>query len=323
MHQIPASLRTGLLCNPTSGFVRKNLHRIRLLTSQIPAFIYRETSGPDHIEMVIDEFKQMDIELIIIIGGDGTVQAILNHLLNRSDFNKLPLISIIPAGTTNMTARDLGYRGSPEKILKKLVKLHKQSSTGKLVSRPALRIKQADSLIVHGMFFGTGIIASGVKFFHTNIKKSGLTGEFTSAIVILYLLAGLLFNRSAAELSPACILMTDDNGEKHEKTCLIMFASTMDRLLLGMRPYWGKQQEPIHTTYIRSAPSRLWRSLLMILAGRGIRLAEANGYYSRNNRRLELLMDEDFIVDGEFYRADRQHGPLHISVTDNIDFLIP
>jgi len=315
--------RAGLLCNPASGFVRKHPQKIRELIAQMPDVIFRESAGPDGIPPIIDEFNVSGINLLIIIGGDGTVQAVLNDLLSRSDLIKLPYISIIPAGTTNMTAKDIGFRGSPLKVLQKLSRLLTGHTEGKLVKRPALCIEQAGRADIHGMFFGAGIIAGGTRFFHQHIKKSGVIGEFTSAIVIVHLLTGLLMKRSSAELQPARILLKDDNGLSHDQVCLILLASTMHRLLLGLRPYWGQQQAPLHTTFITATATRLWRSLLRLITGHGSDLAETDGYYSRNNHSLEIWMDEDFIVDGEFFRAESQYGPIRITATENIVFLVP
>jgi diacylglycerol kinase (ATP) len=315
--------RAGLLCNPASGFVRKHPQKIRELIAQMPDVIFRESPDSDGIQTIIDEFNVSGINLLIIIGGDGTVQAVLDHLLSRSDLIKIPYISIIPAGTTNMTAKDIGFRGSPVKVLQKLSRLLTYHTEGKLVKRPALCIEQASRPDIYGMFFGAGIIASGSRFFHQHIKKSGFIGEFTSAIVILHLLTGLLMKRSSAELQPVRILLTDDNGVIHDQVCLILLASTMNRLLLGLRPYWGQQHAPLHTTFITATATRLWRSLLRLIIGRGSDLAEADGYYSRNNHSLEVLMDEGFIVDGEFFRAESQYGPLRITATENIVFLVP
>lgn len=317
------TFHTGVLCNPASGFVRKHPQRIRELISHIPDVIYRESTSADNIRPIIDEFKANEINLLIIIGGDGTVQSVLDHLFSRFDLITMPCLSIIPAGTTNMTAKDIGFQGSPVKVLKKLTRLLTEHTDGNLVKRAALRIEHANRFTTHGMFFGTGIIASGAKYYHTHIKKSGVIGEFTSAIVILHLLIGLFMHRSSAELKPARIVLEDDNGIKHEHICLILFASTMDRLLLGLRPYWGQQLAPVHTTYIAATATRLWRSLLMLVMGRGKHLAITDGYYSRNNHALELLMDEDFIVDGEFFRAESQYGPVRITTTENIVFLVP
>jgi len=88
-------------------------------------------------------------------------------------------------------------------------------------------------------------------------------------------------------------------------------ATTLDRLLLGARPYWGEEDEAIHFTHIRSGARRLPFALLPLFRGRGGRLLTADrGYSSRNARRLELHFDGPFVLDGELYSARSAGGPL-------------
>jgi len=319
----PDLLRTGVLCNPASGRVRKRINRIRHLVAQIPGVIYRETKNADETRAAITNFRTNKIDLLVIIGGDGTVQAILNLLFSEPCFPKRPLLSIIPAGSTNMTARDIGYRGNPERNLKKLASIIVRPADAVHVHRPVLRVEQGDDFVSHGMFFGTGIIASGSRYFQEKVKKTGLTGETASALVILRLLTALLLKRRTEDLKPARIRLKDDSSGIQDMSCLILFASTLNRLLLGMRPYWGQEVAPIRTTYIKTSPLNLWRSLLAIVTGRHEGLVIENGYYSRNNHTLELFLNGGFIIDGELFNSDSQNGPLKISTTEDINFLLP
>ena len=40
--------------------------------------------------------------------------------------------------------------------------------------------------------------------------------------------------------------------ELHRGAFAFLFTSTLDRLLFGMRPYWGQEQEPLHVTFVRA-----------------------------------------------------------------------
>ena len=89
-----------------------------------------------------------------------------------------------------------------------------------------------------------------------------------------------------------------------------------------MRPYWGREQEPLHVTFVRQQRERPLRSLLQLLSGRGNGLKEQDGYHSCNTNVLELLINDDYIVDGESYRATVQNGPLRITAAGPVTFLI-
>lgn len=315
--------KTAVMLNPLSGRIRKRIDTIRVLAHGIPGAVIREASTLAELNHCVDEFSALAVDHLVIAGGDGTVHAVLNRLLAGGLWRKPPVLSIIPGGTTNMTATDIGSRGSPEKNLRLLTSCLQRLADARLVTRPVLRIEQNNQSDIYGMFFGAGIISHGAGFFHKHIKKSGLTGEIASAIVIFHLLTGLLFGRKLAELKPARIRLLDDSKHPREYNCTILFASTLDRLLLGLRPYWGTDHGPVHTTCIRESPKKFWRSLLTIISRRGGHLSEQDGYYSRNNESLELFMDEEYIVDGEFFCCESRHGPLRISATKTVRFLLP
>ena len=57
------------------------------------------------------------------------------------------------------------------------------------------------------------------------------------------------------------------------------------------------------------------------MSGRGTILKEHNGYHSHNSSILELDIDDDYIIDGEFYRAASQNGPLKLSAAGPVTFL--
>ena len=315
--------KTAILLNPHGGRIRKRLGRIRELAAAIPGAIVHETDNLADMNRTIDELAESGVDHLVIAGGDGTVQAVLNRLFTGKPWSRLPLVSIVPGGTTNMTASDLGTSSNPEKCLQQLARCLMNDLDVRLVTRSVLQIRQDQQPDIHGMFFGTGLIARGSEYFHRHVKKSGLTGESGSALVMLRMLTGLLTGRNAEERAPVRIRLTDDTGHTRDYNCMLMFTSTLDRLLLGLRPYWGGGNGAIHTTSLREHPHRLWRSLLTIVCGRGNSLDENNGYYSRNNSTIELLMDASFIVDGEFFVCESRRGPLMISQAGPVRFLLP
>ncbi|GHA82159.1 MULTISPECIES: diacylglycerol/lipid kinase family protein [Streptomyces] len=50
-----------------------------------------------------------DIDLVVALGGDGTVNEVVNGLLHRGpDIDSLPSLAVVPGGSTNVFARALG-----------------------------------------------------------------------------------------------------------------------------------------------------------------------------------------------------------------------
>ncbi len=312
----------GLLLNPLSGRIRKRRDAIRRELTGIPNATCREASNGVEMHAAIEAFVAADTDLLVIVGGDGTVQAVLNHLFLLQFDACWPILAVIPGGTTNMTALDLGVQGLPEQNLRILKKALAERNIPSLVQRHVLCIEQAGTAKIYGMFFGTGLIARAVIFSQGKVKELGLTGEIYSGLIMLGYLMGALIGRRTGAWAPVQLAIFEGEVELHRGTYAFLFASTLDRLLFGMRPYWGGGQEPLHVTFVRQQRKHPLRSLLQLLAGRGEALREQDGYHSHNTHSLELRMHDDYIVDGESFRADGEQGPLRVTAAGPVGFLV-
>lgn len=311
----------GLLFNPLSGRIRKRKDAIRRVLAGIPGATCSEVTNAPEINASVDAFIQADVDLLVIVGGDGTVQGVLCHLFATQPLARWPVLTVIPGGTTNMTALDLGICGRPEFILQQLKGYLLKQISPVFLQRHVLCIEQAGAAKVYGMFFGVGLIARAVIFSQSKIKQLGITGEIYSGIITFGYLIGLVFGRRHGAWAPVRMSVIEKNVELHCGTYAFLFASTLDRLLFGMRPYWGQEEEALHVTFVRQKPKRPLRSLLALLSGRGEFLKGQDGYHSYNTGTLELLIDDDYIVDGESYRASSEDGPLRITASGPIIFL--
>ncbi|MDP1558712.1 MAG: acylglycerol kinase family protein [Nitrosomonas sp.] len=314
--------RIGLLFNPLGGQARKRELAIRQILTEIPRVIIHEATNAREFKTSIDCLLQADIDLLVIIGGDGTIHATLSHLFATLPPAKWPVLALVPGGTTNMTSLDLGVRGKPEQVLQRLCNYLLKPSESVLVQRAVLRVEQTGSEKIHGMFFAVGLVARGVKFSRSSVKQLGITGSIFTILIMLRSLAGMILGRHQTEWAPAELSITEANGETHKGTYLFALVSVLDRLLLGIRPYWGKAQAPLHVTTVDQQCKHLWRSLWALFSGQGHRLKEQDGYHSCNIHTLELLMDDEYIVDGELYQATSLNGPLRISATEPVTFLV-
>ena len=316
--------RVGVLFNPLSGQVRKREKKIRQTLTKIPHAIIQEATNAPEFKTSTDNLLQAEIDLLVIVGGDGTIHAILDILFTMRPPEKWPILAIVAGGTTNMTSLDLGIRGKPEHALKQLSNflLQPQPLAPSLISRPVLCIEQTGANKIYGLFFAAGLVARGVKFSRSSVKQLGITGGIFTLFIMLRSLVGMILGQRNSEWAPVEIATTESTGKVRNGTYLFVLVSALDCLLLGIRPYWGKESAPLHVTMVDQQRKHLWRSLWPLLSGRGHRLKEQNGYHSRNVNTIELIMDDEYIIDGELYRAISQNGPLRISATDPVTFLV-
>ena len=309
-------INAGILCNPASGRIRGCLPDIRQSLETIPGAKYCEAVSSDDIRESLRLFADSGINLLIMVGGDGTVHTSFTHMFNRWKGN-FPVVTVIPGGTTNMTALDLGMKQRPIESISRLAAAIADPGSIKYTLRRALKIEQGKVLKLFGMFFGCGLIPAGVKYFHNKVSKLGLTGELAGGMVMIKYLIGFLLRPGSLPATHMTLLMEGRTIEKYG--CLAAFATTLDRLLLGMKPQRNVKINSLFFTVIDNNMKSVWSSVISLLAGKG---GGSGSIHEGCNERLEFLFDGDFIVDGEMYHAQRQDGSISITRTEPIRFLV-
>ena len=73
----------------------------------------------DQIPQIAAEIVEEKVDWVIIAGGDGTIRAMIEQLANRK---YVPYISVFPAGTVNLVAKELLLKADPHKWFKRVSK---------------------------------------------------------------------------------------------------------------------------------------------------------------------------------------------------------
>ena len=316
-------LRLGVLNNPLSGANRKGLRDVRKVLLAYPQVSHCDVQTPGDVASALADFARREVNLVLINGGDGTIQAALTVMHHRSPFERVPLLAVLQAGTTSMTARDVGLKGSRARGLRRLLKwVCDGEGKAVLLQRPVLRVQASPNVDpVFGMFLGTASIYQGIQFCNNKLNRPGFRGEWAPGLTIgLFLLAVAV--RGDSYVSPVPITVGLDDNPPEERNCFLLMVSALERLFLGLRPYWGKENEPLHYTAVDSRPQYLLRALPALIRGRTNRYGIAeNGYISRNVQRVRLSLNGGFTLDGELFEAKAHLGPVVVQNGDMASFL--
>jgi hypothetical protein len=325
MNSGPAVARKiGLLSNPHSRRNRAQLGSIADIVANHPAIDHQITTSADEVAATLTAFANTGVNVLAINGGDGTTAQVFTALLKNRPFQSMPEVILLPGGTTNMNAGDVGLRGKLGKAVKQMSDWadHPEQAAQRL-TRPILRVDGAvDASPIYGMFFGTGTIISGIEYCKDKIHTLGIRDELAPGVMAVRTIWGLI--RKEPYFSDPTSIQIDINGnaDATSRPVIQLLITSLDRLFLGARPFWGQEDAPLHCTWIEKPTRKILRAFPAVLRGNTHRhLTPGNGYFSHNAERIQLLMDGQFALDGEMHRASRQQGPITISNGGNIDFL--
>lgn len=306
-------MRAGLIVNPRSG---KSSGKGLTLAGQLAG---RDTVSVKIIEefgalpRLLDECAREGVSDLFISSGDGTIQAIQTELAERQPFAAQPRLCLLPHGTTNMTAADLGFR---RLTLDAQASLLLEPRATELRQRPTLRVANPrDGQPRHGMFLGTGAVTEATAYCQRVFNARGVKGSWATFATLAGAVSRTLFNAANADDPnrfdrPHRIDVVADGRPASDGIQLLMLATTLEKLILGTTPFWGAGDGAIRATVLPYPVPSLVRWLLPIMYGNDRRKAPA-GAVSLRARQLDVSTPVDFVLDGEFF-SPPENQPLRI-----------
>lgn len=324
-------IRLCVLSNATSGNNRKGLERLAARLAAYPQVTHHVTRSPQEARALMPALRAEAPDVVVINGGDGTIAATIGLMLDHWEAGALPLVMLLPGGTANMTAGDIGLASSPRRALDRLcawLDAGAPLAGGAISSRHIMRVEgAADGAVRHGMFLGTGAIMQATHFAHAKVHSRGLSGELSLGLILIRALWGLIRQDPRFYQPTHVRLVLHGAGRpvtRDEAPMLILVASTLDRLFLGMRPFWAQDSGRIGLTAIRGGATRFGRTIPSVLRGRPNRNATpGNGYESFRADRIEMFLDGEINLDGELFVTAGGENPLIVSAEGPIRFLRP
>lgn len=293
----------GLIVNPQSGKESGKGLELASLLKNDKNVIIRVLDDFSRLGAFLEEMAEARVTELFISSGDGTVQAIQTEIAERHAPDFVPHLALLPHGTTNMTAADLGFRNRNIKVQADFIA---NRPPRVLMRRPTLKVANPkDGKARHGMFLGTGAVWQATLFCQDAVHRVGLKGDFATFATLAAAIAKSVFSRASPD-DPARIDRPYDitllqGGEtvltdRH----LLLLATTLDKLILGTRPFWGGKAGPIRVSTIPYPVPSIARWLLPLMYGGEDRTVPP-GARSLSGSAFEIRTRTPFVIDGEFF----------------------
>lgn len=294
--------KPALLRNPKSVRNRRRVQDLRAMAGDWLGSDFIEPGSVEETDDILRGLAAREIDWIIIDGGDGTVRDILTALPDAFP-DRLPYLSIIPSGNTNVIAADVGMpiRG-PDALA--ALRAAWAGERGEVRRRPSLEVRrEANARALRGMFFGVGIYRRAVEMAHNSVYHDRLWHGPAVAAAIAAACFQIFAGRpeSPWRAGENMLVKAGDMPEKNGQHFLLL-ATTLQQLVLGIWPFWDEDKGPIQFIDVDAPPKRLAAALWWLLRGLSPDwIRQGGNYRSRGVNQIQLNFDGHFVLDGETY----------------------
>jgi hypothetical protein len=297
-------VQVGLINNLRAGRSNRQVTRVLGLLRSYPDVLHVETDRAGALPDAIADLARRNIDLLVVNGGDGTLQHTLTEILAHEPFAKVPMIAPLRGGRTNMTAMDMGAQRDPVRGLQAVLdaayrgRLHER-----VVDRPVLRVEfDHRRRVEYGMFYGAGMIRRAIALVHQLFPSGRSQGAFGAGLVTLALVAKAALRPTRGILTPDKIQIRLDGEEVRDGEFYLTIASTLRRLFWRIDPFWGRGPGGVRFTCISTEVPEFVRATPGVLRGKPPSFVRAeDGYTSLNVERADLRLGCGFTIDGEIF----------------------
>lgn len=317
--------KTGVIINPKSGRGRGKGVALAEILKHHP---------DDKVDVVLlnnftdlfsglERFAANNVSSIFISSGDGTIQAIQTWVAESGKFKTLPRLCLLPHGTTNMTAADLGFRRNSiddqASFIANITPKEQRSRHTVRVVNPKGRGP------LHGMFFGTGAISEATRYCQIAFNDKGVGGNLATFATLAGALGkAMFFSANPKDPDrfdrPYAITLDIDGRQQCDGPQLMMLATTLNKLILGAKPFWGGATAPLRTMTMPYPVPNIPRWIVPVMFGFETRKSPP-GSTSAACHRCEVTSPTSFVIDGEFYEAPDDE-PLRLEAGPLFDYIV-
>lgn len=293
----------AIISNPLSTTNAGGMDAIREVVDQSANVVHFELNGIETVDEALALFGRANPSMLVINGGDGTIGAVLASILYKNPFTVIPPIAFLPGGKTNMTAADLGSKGKPIKVLKRLLQVAREGRVAEsMQTRHLIEMDLGDGELPRvGTFFGTAGIVKGIFWCRENAYSMGLPNTLAHIVSTFKLLTAALGLGKSKELliSDPMEINVPGHGRMAGQYSAVM-TTTLDKLLLGVKPYSKAGSGGLRFAAVEAGGSNFLRAVKGLFTG-GFGDKTINGTHVRRGDEVRVEGTDPVTLDGEIY----------------------
>ncbi|KRB82491.1 diacylglycerol kinase [Sphingomonas sp. Root710] len=315
----------ALLSNPRSTGNLSMLPRMRSYCAAHSDVFHYEVESIEQIGEALRTIARVNPKVLVVNGGDGTVQAALTELYLGGHFDgSPPPVAVLPNGKTNLIALDLGAVGDPIAALAKVIEIARNGVEEHVVDRELIALSDGTdgARPVLGMFLGGAGLADTILYCRNKIYPLGLPNGISHVLTAIAVLATLILGIRTAFLPPAATPLKVSmmrQGQLHGRFSLLI-VTTLHKLLLGSSTGGAASAGPLQMMVVEQRPLPLLRALFAGIFGR-VGRNQMDGVHFERGDEIRIEGERSSVVlDGEIFQADAGR-PIILKTTPPVPFL--
>ena len=300
--------RVALLSNPRSTGNRSLLPRVRSFCAEQKDIFHYEVEHADQVGEALKTIARVKPTVLVINGGDGTVQAALTEIFNGGHFGETPPpVAVLPNGKTNLIAHDLGADGDPIAALERVLEIARSDLDPHIVQRELIALSggTADGKPVLGMFLGGAGLADTMLYCRHKIYPLGLPNGVAHVLALIMGLVSVATGRRGVGPARAKPLRVSvmKQGELNGHFAVLMVTTLQELLFKGSMPGLGAKHGVMQLLVIDRSIWALLRALSAAVRGR-LGRGRLTGVHLRRGDEIHIQGEQsNVILDGEIFQA--------------------
>jgi hypothetical protein len=301
------------------------LPAVRTYCAKNPDIFHYEVEEMDQIAKALEMIARVKPKVLVINGGDGTVQSALTELYHGGHFEGTPPpVAVLPNGKTNLIALDLGVEGDPLEALAQIMEAAKGDLSEHIIVREliALSDDSEGARPVLGMFLGGAGLAETILYCRHKIYPLGLPNglsHFLTAIAVIFsTFVGVKASFLPERSKPVSISFIR-NGEL-QGTFAVLIVTTLEKLLLGGQAGNSKQRGLMKFLAVDQAPMAMLKMMAASLRGKLGQTAMTGVHFQQGDVIRIDSEQSSVVLDGEVFEV-YLGSPIVLRSTPPVSFL--
>ena len=315
----------ALLSNPNSTGNRSLLPAVRSYCALHPDIFHYEVEEMGQIAKALDMIARVKPKVLVINGGDGTVQSALTELYHGGHFEGTPPpVAVLPNGKTNLIALDLGAEGTALEALERIVEVAKGDLTDHIVVRELIALSDGTegARPVLGMFLGGAGLAETILYCRHKIYPLGLPNGLSHFLTAVAVMFSAIFGLKAGFLPERAKPVSISFIRKGELQGIfsVLIVTTLEKLLLGGRTAEMTKRGQMKFMAVDQRPWAMIRVIFESVFGRlGRHTVEGIHIQQGDLIRIDSVKSS-VVLDGEVFEAN-SNAPIILRSTPPVPFL--